>query len=134
MDYVSENILSEEEIMSLNPEKRAQMLNPLFKDRYSKKQQVVIDNLIKKLRRENPKALDAIETSGQLYTNKRLNEDAYDRIILNADVYDGYVEYMQKSFYDRAAKAALNMSKRKIKDDLDNVKEEDLLQHLINSS
>lgn len=134
VDFVSENILSEEEIMSLNPEKRAQMLNPLFKDRYSKKQQVVIDNLIKRLRRENPKALDAIETSGQLYTNKRLNEDAYDRIILNADVYDGYVEYMQKSFYDRAAKAALNMSKRKIKDDLDNVKDEDLLQHLTNSS
>lgn len=131
---VENTILSEDEILSLNPEKRAQMLNPLFKERYNKEQQEVIDNLIKRLRRENPEILDAIQLSGQLYTDKRLNEEAYDRIIENSDIYDGYVEYMQNSFQNRAAKAALNIIKRNVKEDLDNIEDSNLMQYLMTKS
>lgn len=132
---IVENItLSEDEILSLNPEKRAQMLNPLFKERYNKKQQEVIDNLIKRLKRENPEILDTIQLSGQLYTDKRLNEEAYDKIIENSDIYDGYVEYMQNSFQNRAAKAALNIIKRNIKEDLDKIEDSNLMQYLMTKS
>lgn len=127
-------ILSEDEILSLNPEKRAQMLNPLFKGRYNKKQQEVIDNLVKRLKRENPEILDSIQLSGQLYTDKRLNEEAYDKIIENSDIYDGYVEYMQNSFQNRAAKAALNIIKRNVKEDLDKIEDSNLMQYLMTKS
>ena len=135
-DYVlDENVvLSEDEILSLNPERRAQMLNPLFKGRYNKKQQEVIDNLVKRLKRENPEILDAIQLSGQLYTDKRLNEEAYDKIIENSDIYDGYVEYMQNSFQNRAAKAALNIIKRNVKEDLDKIEDSRLMEYLMTTS
>lgn len=132
---IAENIvLSEDEIMSLNPEKRAQMLNPYFRERYNKEQQKVIDNLIKRLRRENPEILDNIQLAGQLYTDKRLNAEAYDKIIENSDIYDGYVEYMQQSFNNRTAKAGLNIVKRKVKEDLDAIEDSDLMQHLMHKS
>lgn len=133
LDYtINEDVvLSEEEILNLNPEQRGKMLDPLYLNRYNKKQQKVIEGLIQKLQLTNPKILEDIQLSRNLYTDKRLNNEAYTKILNNNEVFDNYVEYMKNTFEARAAKAALQIIKKDTKTDLDAIKDEDLLSHIL---
>lgn len=124
-------ILSKEEIMSLNPEQRAKMLDPDNEYKYTKKQ----NKIIKQLRDElntTPGLLKDIMDAGVLYSRKRLNLDAYNKILNNHKLYDDYAYNMQKSFWDRAEKTAHRLMVESLYKDFNKIKVKDLKNYFLN--
>lgn len=128
----SRPILSKNEIMQLNPAQRAQMLDPNNKFRYKKEQQKIIEELYNELLLSNPKALQLINEAGEVYQNKQLNLEAYNKIINNHEVFESYVEYMKESFAQRAHNAAIKIVATELHTKLSKVKNKDLKDFLIN--
>lgn len=129
----SERVLSKNEIMSLNPAQRAQMLNPKQEFRYNKKQQKIIKELRAELLLSNPEALILIQEAGEVYQNKKLNLEAYDRIINNHEMFAHYVDEMKRSFAYRANNAAFKIIEKDLDAQIRHLKDEKLKSHLLSS-
>lgn len=128
-DEVTENnfgVLSKEQILALNPEERALMLDARNLNKYSLEQQKVIKELIKDLKLKDPNLLNDIKDAGVLYRRQKANREAYDRILDNQDVFEEYANYMEKSFQKRASFIAKELVMDKVSDILDNTADEDL--------
>ena len=63
-----EIVLAEDDILNLDARDRAEVLNPENKDRYSKKQQKVIEHTRKKLQKKDPEALQKIMDAGIFFS------------------------------------------------------------------
>lgn len=105
----STRVLSEQEILALNPIQRAKMLNTKNINNYSKEQQKIIKQTINNLQKKNPDLLNDIKDAGELYQRRELNNKAYDKVLNNEEVYLGYVDLMVNSFKERSVKAAENI-------------------------
>lgn len=119
-------VLSKEQILALNPEERALMLDARNLNKYSLEQQKVIKELIKDLKLKDPNLLNDIKDAGVLYRRQKANREAYDRILDNQDVFEEYANYMEKSFQKRASFIAKELVMDKVSDILDNTADEDL--------
>lgn len=105
----STRVLSEQEILALNPIQRAKMLNTKNINNYSKEQQKLIKQTINNLQKKNPDLLNDIKDAGELYQRRELNNKAYDKVLNNEDVYLGYVDLMVNSFKERSIRASENI-------------------------
>ena len=119
-------VLSKEQILALNPEERALMLDARNLNKYSLEQQKVIKELIKDLKLKDPNLLNDIKDTGVLYRRQKSNREAYDRILDNQDIFEEYANYMEKSFQKRASFIAKELVMDKVSDILDNTADEDL--------
>lgn len=100
-ENISEDaILSKEEILSLSPSLRATMLDLRRENqiRYSEEQQKVIKELAKELKFKDPSLLQKIQDSGELYRRRKYNQEAYNKIIANQEVFEDYAAYMEDAF------------------------------------
>lgn len=95
-------VLSSEEILRLNPEERATILNEKNRKNYSEEQQVQIDKALAELKTKNPDAESLIADAAALYTRVRDNKVAYRRMLTNPEAATAYVESIKAS---RAIKA-----------------------------
>ena len=120
------NPLTKEEILSLNPEERALMLDERNLNKYSKEQQKIIKDLIRELKMNNPNILKDIKDSSTLYRRQKANREAYNRILDNQDIFEEYANYMEKSFQNRASFIAKELVMDKVTNLLDNTADEDL--------
>jgi hypothetical protein len=118
--------LSKEQILALNPEERALMLDVRNLNKYSLEQQQVIKELIKDLKLKDPNLLNDIKDAGVLYRRQKANREAYDRILDNQEIFEEYANYMEKSFQKRASFIAKELVMDKVSDILDNTADEDL--------
>lgn len=128
-DEVTEHnfgVLSKEQILALNPEERALMLDTRNLNKYSLEQQKVIKELIKDLKLKDPNLLNDIKDAGVLYRRQKANREAYDRILDNQEIFEEYANYMEKSFQKRASFIAKELVMDKVSDILDNTADEDL--------
>ena len=128
-DEVTEHhfgVLSKEQILALNPEERALMLDTRNINKYSLEQQKVIKELIKDLKLKDPNLLNDIKDAGVLYRRQKANREAYDRILDNQEIFEEYANYMEKSFQKRASFIAKELVMDKVSDILDNTADEDL--------
>ena len=128
-DEVTEHqfgVLSKEQILALNPEERALMLDARNLNKYNLEQQKVIKELIKDLKLKDPNLLNDIKDAGVIYRRQKANREAYDRILDNQDVFEEYANYMEKSFQKRASFIAKELVMDKVSDILDNTADEDL--------
>jgi hypothetical protein len=120
------DVLSKEQILALNPEERALMLDARNLNKYSLEQQKVIKELIKDLKLKDPNLLNDIKDAGVLYRRQKANREAYDRILDNQEIFEEYANYMEKSFQKRASFIAKELVMDKVSDILDNTADEDL--------
>lgn len=120
------SVLSKEQILALNPEERALMLDARNLNKYSLEQQKVIKELIKDLKLKDPNLLNDIKDAGVLYRRQKANREAYDRILDNQEIFEEYANYMEKSFQKRASFIAKELVIDKVSDILDNTADEDL--------
>ena len=127
----SRRVLSKNEIMQLNPEQRARMLDEDNWFMYSKEQREVIDELYSELMLSNPNAISLIQEAGELYRDKRMNLKAYNNIIKNGKAYEAYVSSMQRSFYNRAARAALEINTKELGAKLNSLKDDEIKSFLL---
>lgn len=118
--------LSKEQILALNPEERALMLDTRNLNKYNLEQQKIIKELIKELKLKDPNLLNDIKDAGVLYRRQKANREAYDRILDNQEIFEEYANYMEKSFQKRAAFIAKELVMDKVSDILDNTADEDL--------
>lgn len=124
-------VLSKEQILALNPEERALMLDARNLNKYSLEQQKVIKELIKELKLKDPSLLNDIKDAGVLYRRQKANREAYDRILDNQEIFEEYANYMEKSFQKRASFIAKELVMDKVSDILDNTADEDLKDTLL---
>lgn len=125
------DVLSKEQILSLNPEERALMLDPRNLNKYSLEQQKIIKELIKDLKLKDPNLLNDIKDAGVLYRRQKANKEAYDRILDNQEIFEEYANYMEKSFQKRASFIAKELVVDKVSEILDNTADEDLKDTLL---
>lgn len=118
--------LSKEQILALNPEERALMLDARNLNKYNSEQQTIIKELIKELKIKDPNLLNDIKDSGILYRRQKANREAYNRILDNQEVFEEYANYMEKSFQKRSSFIAKELVMDKVSDILDNTADEDL--------
>ena len=90
-------VLSSDEILRLNPEERAVMLNKENYKNYSKAQQVEIDKAIADVRTRNTDVEGLIADSGELATRIKDNKKAYDRMLSNPEAATAYVTAIKRS-------------------------------------
>ena len=122
--------LTKEQILALNPEERALMLDTRNLSKYNLEQQKVIKELIKDLKLKDPNLLNDIKDAGVLYRRQKANREAYDRILDNQEVFEEYANYMEKSFQNRASFIAKELVIDKVSEILDNTADEDLKESL----
>lgn len=127
-------VLSKEQILALNPEERALMLDARNLNKYSLEQQQVIKELIKDLKLKDPNLLNDIKDAGVLYRRQKANREAYDRILDNQEIFEEYANYMEKSFQKRASFIAKELVMDKVSDILDNTADEDLKDVLFSNN
>lgn len=136
-DEVTEDhfdVLSKEQILALNPEERALMLDVRNLNKYSLEQQKVIKELIKELKLKDPSLLNDIKDAGVLYRRQKANREAYDRILDNQEIFEEYANYMEKAFQKRASFIAKELVMDKVSDILDNTADEDLKDTLLTNN
>lgn len=119
-------LLTKEQILALNPEERALMLDARNLNKYNLEQQQVIKELIKDLKLKDPNLLNDIKDAGVLYRRQKANREAYHRILDNQEVFEEYANYMEKSFQNRASFIAKELVMDKVSEILDNTTDEDL--------
>lgn len=126
--------LTKEQILSLNPEERALVLDTRNLDKYSLEQQKIIKDLIKELKLKDPNLLTAVKDAGVLYRRQKANREAYDRILDNQEIFEEYANYMEKSFQNRASFIAKELVMDKVSEILDNTSDEDLKDALFTNN
>lgn len=90
-------VLSSEEILRLNPEERATILNKENRHNYSEEQQIQIDRALEELKTRNPDAESLVADAAALYTRVRDNKIAYRRMLVNPEAASAYVESIKAS-------------------------------------
>lgn len=73
----SSRVLTAEEIITADPETRARMLNPFYRDDYTKKQQLEIKKAESQLKAKDPDLLDKVQIISDLSSKKRANRQAF---------------------------------------------------------
>lgn len=83
-------VLSESEIIALDPVSRAIMLKPENKGNYSQAQQVVINNLVSKATAQDAEFLSKIEDDGKIQQATQKYIDDYTSVIADPSTFDIY--------------------------------------------
>mgnify|MGYP006924770441 CR=1 FL=1 len=73
----SSRVLTAKEIITADPETRARMLNPFYRDDYTKAQQLEIEQAEAELKAKDPDLLDKVQTISELSSKKRANQQAF---------------------------------------------------------
>lgn len=84
-DGETPRVLSKDEILSLNPEARARMLDKANLPNYSKEQQAVIEELRRELNLKDPTILSEIQTQAKAVRQMRANRNAYTMMLENPE-------------------------------------------------
>lgn len=129
-DAAINKTLSKEEILQLNPEERAMILDSKRLHLYSKKQQRIIKELLTELKLANPDIERDIQDAGTLYRRKKSNQEAFSRVYNNQALFENYVEYKESSFANQAEAVARRKIIKDYSKTLDNIGN-DLLQQVI---
>lgn len=106
-------VLTASQILSLNPEERATILNNKNKNNYSKEQQIEIDKALADVRMRTTDAERLISDSGRLYRRIQDNKAAYNRMLSNPDAAAAYASTIQESRFRRLNDV---LNERKIED------------------
>lgn len=90
-------VLSSDEILKLNPEERAVILNKENYKNYSQEQQAEIDKAIADIRTRSTDVEGLIADSGELATRIKDNKKAYNRMLSNPEAATAYVTSIKRS-------------------------------------
>lgn len=93
-------ILSESEIMSLNPADRATILNPENKSKYSEEQQAIIDNVIREGTAKYNDFVDKIQDAGRLNIAQRAYLTQYNSILSNPSSFNAFTNRIKQQVAD----------------------------------
>ena len=129
-----EETLSEDQILSLNPEQRAKMLNESNLNDYSKEQQRIIQETIKNLTNKSPDLLQKVQDAQILA--ERI-EDTNEALFRMEQHPIELQEYLNELAADRQTKAFANLREKLRQatiDYLDNTSDEELHNVAINTS
>lgn len=101
-------ILNEQDIMQLNPEDRAIILNPENKSKYSQAQQDVIDNLMAQGTAVYEDFNNKVQDSGRINIAQRAYLTQYNNILSDPDSFNAFTQRVKQKVADDNARAKYN--------------------------
>lgn len=99
-DETQNPILSETEIMSLNPTDRAAMLNPDNKSRYSEEQQEIINNVIREGTAKYNDFVDKVQDAGRINLAQQAYLTQYNNILSDPRNFNAFANRIKQQVAD----------------------------------
>lgn len=93
-------VLSETDIMQLNPTDRATILNPENKNKYSEEQQSIIDNVIREGTLQYNDFMDKVQDAGRINLAQQAYLTQYNSILSNPASFNAYVNRIKQQVAD----------------------------------
>lgn len=97
-------VLNEQDIMQLNPEERAIILNPENKSKYSQAQQDIIDNLIAQGTSVYEDFSNKVQDAGRINIAQRAYLTQYNSILSDPDSFNAFTQKIKRQVADDNAK------------------------------
>lgn len=93
-------VLSETDIMQLNPTDRATILNPENKNKYSEEQQSIIDNVIREGTLQYNDFMDKVQDAGRINLAQQAYLTQYNSILSNPASFNAFVNRIKQQVAD----------------------------------